>query len=378
MAATACSGSSGPGSGVQGSVNVGLVVSLTGVSAPTAEPAIQGAMVALRTVNSEGLAGNRHVKFVEVDDGSRPDEAALACTHLVTQDHVVAIVGFESPAALAACVGAAASAPIPYFAASPSGAGICHPNVFVFGFTPYQQVTPLIDFLAHKESAKTFYIVGADDPASKSSASLAATRIQADGGTLVGTLYADSATVDYTRAIASIATARPDVVLDDLAGSGQIAFNRQFGSDPRVSRVKRASLQLDATIARSIGNPAVGIFVSQDYNSADPSPANQAWLAALATQYGDGAVPTSFGAEMNDATLFMASAIGRAENTSGPAITSAVSAISINGPRGAIQIAPGGHGYATVSTNIGRVNSKYAMTEVDVSSDVSPQACTTT
>ncbi len=375
ISAGACSGSPATASSDQASVNIGLVVSLTGSSSATAEPAVQGAVVALAQANAEHLAGNRQVRFLEANDASSPGAAGRACSQLVTQDHVAAIVGFESTAALGACNQAASAAHIPYFAAIPSGADLCYPNVFVFSFTPNQQVTPLIDFLFRKQSAKTFYILATDNPLARSSARLAALRIHDNGDVLLGTFFLPPKTLKYGSEIARIAAAKPDVVVDGLVGEDQIAYHLQFRSNPRVAGIKEASLQLDAATARSIGPAAVGVFVAQDYNSADTSPAAQAWLTALMKKFGDGAVPSSFGAEMYDATLFMAMAMGHAQNTSGEAIASAASTVSFEGPRGPIQLVSGAHGYATVSAHIGRVNSTYGIDQVDVSSAVNPLAC---
>ena len=375
LAAPACAFGSSPAPTDQNYVDVGLVVALTGASSATAGPAVQGATVALARANADHLAGSRQLRFVRVDDGSTAEVAAKACSDLVLKDHVVAIVGFESGATLDACNRAATPAGVPYFAGVPSGAAACYPNVFVFGFTPNQQVVPLIDYLVHKQSAKTFYIVATDDPLARSSVAQAAASIRDDGGLLLGSVYRAMQTTDFGPDIAKIVAAKPDVVLDGLIGADQIAYHRQFGANPRVAGTKQASLWLDASAARSIGPTAPGIVVSQDFNSADSSPATKAWLAALIGKFGDGAIPSSIGAEVYDATLFMASAIDRAQSTSGAAITSAVSGVSIEGPRGRIQVAQDAHGYATVSAHIGRVNAAYVIDVVDVTGPLQPMAC---
>jgi branched-chain amino acid transport system substrate-binding protein len=375
VAAPACVFGSSPAPTDLTYVDVGLVVSLTGADSATAGPAVQGATVALARANADHLAGSRQLRFVRLDDGSSTEVAAKACSDLVLKSHVVAIVGFESAATLDACNRAATPANVPYFAGVPSGTVVCYPNVFVFGFTPNQQVAPLVDYLVHKQSAKTFYIVATDDPLARISAAQAATSIRDDGGLLLGSVYRPARTTDFGPDIAKIAMARPDVVLDGLIGADEVAYHRQFGANPRVGGTKQASLWMDAAAARFIGPTAVGIVVSQDFNSADPSPTTKAWLDALVGKFGDGAVPSSIGAEVYDATMFMASAIDRAQSTSGAAITSAVSGVSIEGPRGRIQIAQDAHGYATVSAHIGRVNAASVIDVVDITGPLQPMAC---
>jgi branched-chain amino acid transport system substrate-binding protein len=372
--AVACSGAATAPSD-QASVRVGLVVSLTGPASSTAALGIQGATVAVAQANAAHLGGKKQLVLAKADDESGPDGAGRACSRLVSNDHVVAIVGLESTASLNACSRAIAAGNIPYFAALPSGQDVCLANVFVFGFTPNQQVTPLIDFLARTQSAKTFYILATDQPPAQDSFRLAALRIQAAGGALVGTVYRPAGTVQFESDIGMIAAAKPDVVLTGLAADDEVAFQRQFRSDRRMAGIEQASLFLSTATARSIGAAAVGVFVSQDFNSADTSPATQAWLAALLSKFGDGAIPSAIGAEVYDATLFAAMAISHAQSTSGEAIATAAAAVSIAGPRGTIQLLPGEHGYATVSTHIGRVNPALGIDDLEVSNLVSPLAC---
>lgn len=372
--AVACSGPATATSD-QSSVKVGLVLSLTGPASATAALAIQGATVAVAQANTAHLEGNKPLVLVKADDESTADGAGRACSHLVSNDHVVAIVGLESTAAINACSRAISSANVPYFAALPAGQDVCLTNVFVFGFTPNQQVTPLIDFLARKQSARKFYILATDQAVAHDSFRVAALRIQDAGGSLVGTTYRPAGTVQFGADIATIAAAKPDVLLTGLAADDEVAFQKQFRSDPRVAGIKQASLWLNTATARFIGPAAVGVFVAQDFNSADTSPPTQAWLAALLSKFGDGAVPSSIGAEVYDATLFAATAIGNAQSTSGEAIATAAAAVSIAGPRGTIQVLPGEHGYATVSTHIGRVNPALGIDDVEVDNLVSPLAC---
>lgn len=372
--AVACSGPATVPGG-QSSVKVGLVLSLTGPASATAALAIQGATVAVAQANTAHLPGKKQLVLVKADDQSDPEGAGPACSRLVSNDHVVAIVGLESTAAINACSRAISAANIPYFAAVPAGQDVCLANVFVFGFTPNQQVTPLIDFLARKQSAKRFYIVASDLALARDSFRLAALRINDAGAALVGTQYRPAGTVQFGADIAAIAAAKPDVVLVGLVGDDLVAFQKQFRADLRTAGIKQASLWLNTATARSIGPAAAGVFVAQDFNAADTSPATQGWLAALLNKFGDGAVPSSVGAEVYDAALFAATAIGHAQSTSGEAIATAAAAVSIDGPRGTIQLVPGEHGYATVATHIGRVNAALGIDDVEVDNLVPPLAC---
>jgi len=369
-----CSGQTAAAPPTRGAVKVGLVVSLTGAASPTAELAIQGATVAVAQAKGQ-LGAGRSIQIVQADDKSTSAGAGSACSRLVSDDGVVAIVGFESAAAIAACSKAVAGTHVPYFAGLSPGAEPCSPNVFAFGFTPNQQVTPLVDFLQRKQSAKTFYVLAADDAWGQGSAAIAASGIRQGGGTLLGSQLIQPKTADFTGQIAMVAAAKPDVLIDALERDDEVAFEQQLRKDPRLAAVKVASLSLDATAARSVGPAAVGVYVANDYNQADQSPATQSWLSELLARYGDGAIPSATGAEMFDATLAMATAIGLASDISGAAISNAGSGVSIVGPRGTVQLVAGAHGYATVSAHIGQVNKAFGVDLLAVSDPTAPLAC---
>jgi ABC-type branched-subunit amino acid transport system substrate-binding protein len=369
-----CSGQTATPPRTQGAVKVGLVVSLTGAASPSAELAIQGATVAVAQAGAQAGA-NRVIQLIQADDKSTASGAASACSKLVSNDHVVAIVGFESAAGVTACGKAVAGAKVPYFAGLGPGVEPCAPNAFAFGFTPNQQVAPLVDFLRSKQAARTFYVLAADDAWGQSSAAVAAARVREGGGTVVGSQLVAPNTTDFTSQLATVAAARPDAVIEAVDGEEEGAFDRQLRADPRTAEIKVASLWLDATRARSVGPATVGLFVAQDYNQSDPSPGTRTWLSALLARYGDGAIPSATGAEVFDATLVMATAVRLGSDISGDAISRAAIDVAIVGPRGPVQLAHGAHGYATVPAHIGRVNKAYGVDLLEVSDPVAPLAC---
>ena len=110
--AVACSGPATAPSD-QSSVKVGLVVSLTGPASATAALAIQGATVAVVQANTAHLSGKKPLVLVKADDESTADGAGRACSRLVSNDHVVAIAGLESTAAINACSRAISAANVP-------------------------------------------------------------------------------------------------------------------------------------------------------------------------------------------------------------------------------------------------------------------------
>ena len=374
---TAACGGGGGGTGAQGGeqvVKIGLVVPLTGNGSANADPVIQGANLALDEINAKHLAGaNLRLQFVQVDDATDPKTAQQACTQLVTQDQVVAIVGSENTPSRAACEAAIQSQNLPYFAGNGTGGNVCYDNMFFFGIAPNQQVGPLVDYLVQKQGLKRFYILASDYAPPKGSVAIAAKQVPADGGTIVATTYEPLNTTQFSSDVAKIAAAQPDVVLSGLVGNDQIPFHKQLGDDSRTRSIKQASFQMNEAVARAIGAEAVGITVADDYITGDPTAANKAWVAALKKKYGSKAQPSFFAAETYDAALYMAAAIKKAGSTDGRAVIDAVTKVSIDTERGHIVVKPGSHGYATLAAHIGQVNAAFDIDQLSVTPPVDPQ-----
>jgi urea transport system substrate-binding protein len=373
----ACGGGAGPatgGSGAEQVVKIGLVVPLTGNGSANADPVVQGANLALDEINRRHLAGaNLKLQFVQVDDATDPKTAQQACTQLVTQDQVVAIVGSENTPSRAACEAAIQAQNLPYFAGNGTGGNVCYPNMFFFGIAPNQQVTPLVDHLVQKQGLKKFYILASDYAPPKGSVAVAAKQVPADGGTIIATTYEPLNTTQFSSDVAKIAAAQPDVVLSGLVGNDQIPFHKQLGDDSRTKSIKQASFQMNEAIARAVGPEAVGIFVADDYITGDPTAANRAWVEALKKKYGSKAQPSFFAAETYDATMYMAAAMKKAGTTDAKAVIDAVTKVTIDTERGHVVIKDGSHGYATLAAHIGQVNSSYDIDQLSVTPPVDPQ-----
>jgi branched-chain amino acid transport system substrate-binding protein len=79
-----------------GTLTVGLMTSLTGVSAPTYTDAEAGVQMAFNTINAAGGVNGQQLKFVAADDQSTAPGALAAAQKLVLQDHVSVVLAFDN------------------------------------------------------------------------------------------------------------------------------------------------------------------------------------------------------------------------------------------------------------------------------------------
>jgi branched-chain amino acid transport system substrate-binding protein len=76
-----------------GTIKVGVYGSLTGTTATFGESTVKGVQLALDELNAAGGIGGKKVTIISEDDQSKPEEAATAAQKLITQDHVIALIG---------------------------------------------------------------------------------------------------------------------------------------------------------------------------------------------------------------------------------------------------------------------------------------------
>ena len=352
-------------------VAIGFVVPLTGPDRANAEPAIQGATVAIADVNSHQTAGARRLQLVQVNDASDAATAEQVCSGLVSTHQVAAIVGVESAGPGAACASVAGSAGVPYLLVGSGAPSECTANVVHIGSVPDQRVGALVQFLIQQRHLSRFYEVGDGSTDDVRLLAAASAQIAAFRGAVVAT-ESLSSNPDFAQLGRRIAAARPDVTVEALGGAVQARYYAAITSEPELARIPLASLDMDEAAADGIGAGASGIYLARDYLSTDPGAGNQAWLAALMSRYGDGAVPTSLGAQANDAIELLATSIRIAGSARPPAIMPAMTNVSLGGPRGSVEIKAAAHGYPTLTLHVGRLDSEHRVTQLYVTQPMDP------
>lgn len=323
-------------------------------------------------INALAVHGGRQLELVRADDAGAPEIARQVCSRLASVDRVVAIIGTEESATRAACSKAAGAAGVPYYAAGGSDSKDCAPNTYYLGAVPAQRATALVEFLRTARAFNRFYIVGSDSNASRAMVSATGHEVDVHGGAVVAISVVSANVASIKAALDGIARARPDVVVEALEAADQVEFQRQVAADSRTALLPRASLDMGIGGASAIGPGVSGTYVVQDYLPTDPSPANQAWLAAVSKSFGDGAIPSAVGAETYDAVELVSAAIIHAGTTDGAAIAAATVAVMITGPRGPVQIKPATRGHATLTMHLGRLQSSYAVEQLAVSGAIDP------
>ena len=124
-------------------------------------------------------------------------------------------------------------------------------------------------------------------------------------GEIVGELYTRLDQTDYAPEMAQIRAAKPDVVFQFHPGGLGISFMRQYqqagllGTIPMVV----AAPSMDTTILKAIGDAAIGVNVSSQWNLDFDNEANKKFVAAWQKKFGTERLPTFYASQGYDTAL---------------------------------------------------------------------------
>jgi branched-chain amino acid transport system substrate-binding protein len=314
---------------------VGWITGLTGTQATNSASATQGIAAAFTQINKTNAAGVK-LALVTVDDAATPQVASQRCNELVNQDHVQAVIGFESTPSQSACNQFLTSANIPYILAQTSTSGsICLANYYALGTVGNQQVNPLVDYFL-KHGSKRIYIVANDFSSGHIGAGQIGDRVGSKA-TIVGTSYEPLGTTDFSSDISKIAAAKPDTVIDVLVGNDEVSFYKQFRTDPRSNGIATGSFLMDDGIAAAIGQKLLkGTVVNTSYSPTNPSKQNKQFIAAMKAKFGSKAAVSGAAAAAWDGAWILARTLKKAHSTDGSAIISGLANAVYTGARGGL------------------------------------------
>jgi branched-chain amino acid transport system substrate-binding protein len=337
-AATSGGGGGEPGGGgsdaVEGAINIGAVLPLTGSSASIGEDQRRGIELAVAKINEDGGVLGKDLNVIVEDSANAANAAIDAAKKLVSVDEVAAVMGEYS---------SGVTVPLGQYLQQE---GVVHLNVG----SSSPEIADIGD--------KSFSVIGLDTIASKFAADELAERgllkaavmvpnnsygegvvepfteaFEAVGGSVTETVLYTEGQTSYRAELERIAASSPDVVLYSAYGQDSSVINQQafeggmqetpwFGIYLTMCTVDSAP----ETVENQIG---------MDVNYVGP--AGQDYQEAYEAEYGEGFTST-FNGYTYDGTMLLAQAIEEAGSTDGDKIAAALKKI--------------GSGYAGVTGDI--------------------------
>jgi len=328
-------------------IPIGHFASLTGDTATFGVSANEGILLAQDEINAKGGVLGKKVRVITQDDRSQPDEAKTVVNKLITQDHVVALLGEIASSRSIAAAPVAQDAQVPMLSPGSTNPKVTQIGDYIFRacFIDPFQAKVMAEFAMDNLKLKRFailypansdYGVGFKDYFKQA--------VTKAGGEIVAELgYTEKSDVDFRGQLTKIKAANPDAIFVSgyYTEAGLIAEQaRELGIT--VPLLGGDGWDSDQTL--KIGKDAVnGCYFTNHYSPDQDSPQVKAFVAAYEQRYknqdGTPKVPDAMAILGYDAMRLLCDAVQRAGSTDGPKIRDALAATKdFPGAAGAITI----------------------------------------
>ena len=326
-----------------GNVKVGMLTTLSGPAAALGTDIRDGFALALKLQN--GKLGGVPVEMVAVDDGQNVESARQSADRLLKRDNVDLMTGIVfSNIALAVVPSVLRDGKI-YLSPNAGPAELagkdCHQNYFNVAW----QNDNLHEAAGQHMQARGFknvYILAPNYPAGRDALTGFKRFFK---GQLAGEVYTKLGQVDYAPELANLRAAKPDAVFFFLPGGMGVNFVKQYA---QAGMIKETPLfgpgfSFSEDILRAVGDVALGVTSTAQWNHQIDNPANKTFVAAFRKEYGR--APTLYASQAYDTANLLGSALkatgGKVSDTN--AMRAALRKADFASVRGSFAFGPNHH-----------------------------------
>lgn len=337
LATTACSGGllggdgdgggNGGGEADTGPIKIGMVIPISGSSAPTGAYMQNGAELAVTEINDAGgILDGRMLELLVEDEACDAQQGVASANKLVSSEVVVSVGGYCSGATLPQ-LPIFADAGIPMIIPAANSQDLVREgldNVFLINGTGLQQSTAALDFIL-KSGYATVALV--DDNTSYSTDITTETDAQiTEDGTaeVVLNTSVNAGESDYSAVVRDIIGSGAELVYwTGYYQEGGLIIDqlRQAGYE---GDIMVADGSADATLAEIAGPAAEGVFATMT-PTPDTLEGAEDWIASYEEEFGS--APGPYSTQSYDAVRLAAEAIESAGSTDGEEIITALEEI---------------------------------------------------
>lgn len=362
-------------------VKVGILHSLTGSMAISEKSVVDAEVLAIDEINAAGGVLGKQIVYVEEDGASEPSTFAAKAEKLIDSEKVVTVFGCWTSSSRKAVkpmfeeYGSLLWYPVQYEGMEQS------PNIIYTGAAPNQQIVPAIDYLI-QQGYKKFFLLGSDYVFPRTANMIINAQVKNAGLEVVGEEYADMDQTDFAAIISKIESAKPDVIVNTLNGTGNVSFFKQMSE-------KNYSAKDYMTMSFSIAEEEVATIgadilkdhmVSWNYYQTTETPVNSKFVAAYKAKFGDKRVTSDPAEAAYDAVYLWKAAVEKAGSFKVEDVLGAIRAggIKFDAPEGVVEV-DGTNQHLSKPVRIGKVGSDGLIyTVYETPSAVSPDPYLTT
>lgn len=353
-------------------IKIGVPVGLSGANSVVAPSVVQSAQLAVEEINAKGGVLGRQLALEVADDASGAAGAQKAFDSLVFQKKVDVLISMETSAARNAALPIVTRGKVPYIYTSFYEGKSCSPFMYVNAWVPEQQVPPIVDYFNKEKSAKKFFLIGSDYAFGRGMLAFTKAYIEKTGGKVVGEEYLPMDGSDWTSIISKLKSAAPDALITSTAGGApNVTLTKQL----RAAGVALpyGNLAVDEGTAKGMGTDAEGIFLSASYVTGIDSAANKGFLAAMQKKFGaELKTPNDLSVPEYEAVYAYKAAAEKAGSTEQAKVLKALGEVSVQGPRGKIDMSKQHH--APLTMYLGQVQADGSVKVIKSFPNVDPGA----
>ncbi len=336
LIAGACMAALGGGAlAEEGKVKVGMITTLSGGGAGLGIDVRDGFVLAAK------MAGNDDLEIVIEDDQRKPDIAVKLADKMIQSEKVDVLTGIIFSNLAMAVIPAATAQGKFYLSpnAGPSalaGKG-CHPNYFNVAWQN-DNLHEAAGAYANDAGFANSFILAPNYPAGQD-ALTGYKRIYE--GELAGEMFTQLGQTDYAAEIAQIRASGADSVFFFLPGGMGISFLKQYADSGVNLPVVGPAFSFDQGILQAVGEAAMGVKNTSQWNKDLDNPANKIFVDAFQAEYGR--LPSLYASQGYDTANLLLSAMAKADIGDAEAFRAALKEADFASTRGDFAFASNNH-----------------------------------
>ncbi|WP_412561991.1 ABC transporter substrate-binding protein [Thalassobius sp. MITS945101] len=316
-------------------VKVGMITTLSGGGAGLGIDVRDGFMLAVNQ------AGRSDLEVVIEDDQRKPDIAVQLADKMIQSEKVDVMTGIIwSNLAMAVVPAATAQGKIylsPNAGPSPLAGKGCHQNYFNVAWQN-DNLHEAAGAFANGDGLKNSFILAPNYPAGKDALTGYKRFYEGD---LAGEVYTKLGQTDYAAEIAQIRASGADSVYFFLPGGMGISFLKQYADSGVDLPVVGPAFSFDQGILQAVGDAALGVKNTSQWNKDIDNAANAAFVASFQEAYGR--LPSLYASQGFDTANLLISAMDKADIKDGDAFRAALKAAEFDSVRGDFKFGANNH-----------------------------------
>ena len=279
-------------------VKVGIINSYSGFVAQAADEMQKGIDLYAK-LHDKDLPDGVKIELIKRDDTSNPEVGKRLAQELITRDQVQALMGVILSPVAAALAPLTAEAKVPLVLTNAAGVQLTRlsPYIVRTSFTLWQQGYPIGKWAA-EQGWKSGYTEVTDFIAGHDSEAAFTKGFTDGGGKILDSVRFPVQNPDFVPFVQRAKDAKPDVaflwVPAQTQATAMMNAVRDLGlREAGIHIVSAQDLLPDEELPK-MGDTPLGLITAGNYSTAADRPANKAFLAAWAKEYGDQSITDFF------------------------------------------------------------------------------------